>query len=164
MDKLIHSPEFWVAIGFVILIGVMAWLKVGKMIGSALDARADKIKSSLDEAAELREEAQHVLAEYQRKQRDAVKEMEEMLVRARDESKHLAEEAAQNLGRAMERREEMARDKIAQAEAEALQEVREIAVDVALAAARKLITDGLDEARAGQLFDAAIAELPDKVH
>ncbi len=164
MDKLIHSPEFWVAIGFVILIGVMAWLKVGKMIGSALDARADKIKASLDEAAELREEAQHVLAEYQRKQRDAVKEMEEMLVRARDESKHLAEEAAQNLGRAMERREEMARDKIAQAEAEALQEVREIAVDVALAAARKLITDGLDEARAGQLFDAAIAELPDKVH
>lgn len=164
MDKLIHSPEFWVAIGFVILIGVMAWLKVGTMIGSALDARADKIKASLDEAAELREEAQHVLAEYQRKQRDAVKEMEEMLVRARDESKHLAEEAAQNLGRAMERREEMARDKIAQAEAEALQEVREIAVDVALAAARKLITDGLDEARAGQLFDAAIAELPDKVH
>jgi len=164
MDKLIHSPEFWVAIGFIILIGVMAWLKVGKMIGSALDARADKIKASLDEAAELREEAQHVLAEYQRKQRDAVKEMEEMLVRARDESKHLAEEAAQNLGRAMERREEMARDKIAQAEAEALQEVREIAVDVALAAARKLITDGLDEARAGQLFDAAIAELPDKVH
>ncbi len=64
----------------------------------------------------------------------------------------------------MERREEMARDKIVQAEAEALQEVREIAVDVALAAARKLITDGLDEARAGQLFDAAIAELPDKVH
>ncbi|MEE2968798.1 MAG: F0F1 ATP synthase subunit B [Pseudomonadota bacterium] len=164
MDKLIHSPEFWVAIGFVILIGVMAWLKVGKMIGSALDARADKIKASLDEAAELREEAQHVLAEYQRKQRDAIKEMEEMLVRARDESKHLAEEAAQNLGRAMERREEMARDKIAQAEAEALQEVREIAVDVALAAARKLITDGLDEARAGQLLDAAIAELPDKVH
>ena len=164
MDKLIHSPEFWVAIGFVILIGVMAWLKVGKMIGSALDARADKIKASLDEAAELREEAQHVLAEYQRKQRDAIKEMEEMLVRARDESKHFVEEAAQNLGRAMERREEMARDKIAQAEAEALQEVREIAVDVALAAARKLITDGLDEARAGQLLDAAIAELPDKVH
>ena len=164
MDKLIHSPEFWVAIGFIILIGVMAWLKVGKMIGSALDARADKIKASLDEAAELREEAQHVLAEYQRKQRDAIKEMEEMLVRARDESKHLAEEAVQNLGRALERREEMARDKIAQAEAEALQEVREIAVDVALAAARKLITDGLDEARAGQLFDAAIAELPDKVH
>ncbi len=164
MDKLIHSPEFWVAIGFVILIGVMAWLKIGKMIGSALDARADKIKSSLDEAAELREEAQHVLAEYQRKQRDAIKEMEEMLVRARDESKHLAEEAAQNLDRAMERREEMARDKIVQAEAEALQEVREIAVDVALAAARKLITDGLDEAHAGQLFDAAIAELPDKVH
>lgn len=164
MDKLIHSPEFWVAIGFVILIGVMAWLKVGKMIGSALDARADKIKASLDEAAELREEAQHVLAEYQRKQRDAIKEMEEMLVRARDESKHFVEEAAQNLGRAMDRREEMARDKIAQAEAEALQEVREIAVDVALAAARKLITDGLDEARAGQLLDAAIAELPDKVH
>jgi F-type H+-transporting ATPase subunit b len=164
MDKLIHSPEFWVAIGFVILIGVMGWLKVGKMIGSALDARAAKIKATLDEAAELREEAQQVLAEYQRKQRDAVKEMEETLARARDEAKHLAEEAAENLERIMVRREEMARDKIAQAEDEAIQEVREIAVDVALAAAQKLITDGLDEARAGRLVNAAIAELPDKVH
>lgn len=164
MDSLIQSPEFWVAIGFVILIGVMAWLKVGNMIGSALDARAAKIKANLDEAAELREEAQHLLAEYQRKQRDAIKEMEEMLARARDEAKHLADEAAQNLEAAMARREEMARDKIAQAEAEAIREVREIAIDVALAAAQKLITDGLNEARANQLLDAAIAELPDKVH
>jgi F-type H+-transporting ATPase subunit b len=164
LDNLIQSPEFWVAVGFVILIGTLAWLKIGQMIGGALDARSDKIKARLDEATALREDAQHLLAEYQRKQRDAVKEMEDMLARAREEAKHLAVEAAEALERTMERREEMARDKIAQAEAEALQQVREIAVDVALAAAQKLITDGLDEARASRLLDQAIAELPDKMH
>lgn len=163
MDQLINSPEFWVAIGFVILIGGL-YKAAGKAIGGALDARAEKIKTSLDEAAQLREEAQHLLAEYQRKQRDAVKEMEEMLARARDEAKHLADEAAQNLEATLARREEMARDKIAQAEAEAIREVRDIAIEVALAAAQKLITDGLDEAKANQLLDTAIAELPGKVH
>ena len=133
-------------------------------MGGAPDALAAKVKTSLDEATQLREEAQHLLAEYQRKQRDAVKEMEEMLVRARDEAKHLAEEAQQNLEATLARREEMARDKIAQAEAEAIREVRDVAIDVALAAARKMITDGLDETRANQLLDAAIAELPGKVH
>ena len=163
MDQLINSPEFWVAIGFVILIGGL-YKPAGKAIGSALDARAEKIKTSLDEAAQLREEAQHLLAEYQRKQRDAVKELEEMLARARDEAKHLADEAAQNLEATLARREEMARDKIAQAEAEAIREVRDVAIEVALAAAQKLITDGLDEALANQLLDTAIAELPGKVH
>lgn len=163
MGNLLQSPEFWVAIGFIILVGGL-YKPAGKAIGGALDGRAAKIKSSLDEAAELREEAQHLLAEYQRKQRDAVKELEEILARAREEAKHLAEEAEKNLERSMARREEMARDKIAMAEAEALQQVRELAIDVALTAARKLITDNLDDTRANQLIDTAIAELPGKVH
>jgi F-type H+-transporting ATPase subunit b len=163
MGQILQSPEFWVAIGFIILMGGL-FKPAGKAIGAALDGRAAKIKATLDEAAQLREEAQHLLAEYQRKQRDAVKELEEILARAREEAEHQAREATENLERTLARREEMAREKIAMAEAEALQEVREIAIDVALAAAQKLITDHLDETRANQLIDTAIAELPNKVH
>lgn len=163
MGNLLQQPEFWVAVAFVILMGAL-YKPAGKAIGGALDARSDKIKASLDEARQLREEAQHVLAQYQRKQRDAIKEMEDMLARARDEARHLADEAAEALERTLERREQMAREKIALAEADAIREVREVAIDVAIAAAQKLITDRLDAPRADKLIDAAIAELPGKVH
>ena len=101
---------------------------------------------------------------YQRKQRDAVRETEEMLAKAKDEATRLAAEAAANLEIALARREEMAHQKIARAEAEALRQVREIAVDVAVAAARELIADKLDDGSRAALVDAAIAELPEKLH
>ncbi len=87
-----------------------------------------------------------------------------MLSKAKEESERLAAEAAANLEITLRRREEMAQAKIARAEAEALQQVREIAVDVAVAAARKLIADKLDDDRRSTLVDAAITELPDKLH
>jgi F-type H+-transporting ATPase subunit b len=160
---MLESAEFWVTVGFVLLVGGI-YRPTAKAIGAMLDARAEKIRSTLDEAAQLREEAQSLLAEYQRKQRQALKETEEMLERAHDEARHLAEEAAENLDRMMERRAEMAREKIAQAEAEAVREVREIAIDVALAAARKLISDGMNPDQSAALVEAAITELPEKIH
>lgn len=163
MGELLHSPEFWVAVGFVILVVAIA-RPIGRAFASMLDSRSANIKETLDEAAKLREEAQHLLAEHQRKQRDAVRETEEMLTKAKEEAERLAAEAAANLETALKRREEMAREKIARAEAEALQQVREIAVDVAVAATRDLIAGKLDEDRKQALVDEAIAELPDKLH
>jgi F-type H+-transporting ATPase subunit b len=163
MGAILHSPEFWVAVGFVILVVAIA-KPVGRAFGSMLDARSGRIKETLDEATRLREEAQHLLAEHQRKQRDAVRETEEMLARAKEEAERLAAEAVDNLEVALKRREEMAHDKIARAEAEALQQVRETAVDVAVAATRKLIADKLDQGRRDALVDEAISELPDKLH
>ena len=163
MGALLQSPEFWVAIGFVILMAAIA-KPAGRAFAAMLDARASRIKQTLDEATELREEAQHLLAEHQRKQRDAMRETEEMLAKAKNEAERLAAEAAANMEVALARREEMAHDKIARAEAEALQQVREIAVDVAVAATRELIADKLDDDRKRALVDAAIDELPDKLH
>lgn len=160
---MLHTPEFWVAVGFVLLV-VSIFRPVARAIGSALDARADRIKATLDEAARLREEAQHLLAEYQRKQRDAAKEADEMIAKAREEGERLAAEATTNLETALTRREALAIDKIAQAEADALREVREVAVEAAIGATRQLIAEKLDAGRANSLVDDAIAELPDKLH
>ncbi len=163
MGALLNSPEFWVAVGFVILMAAIA-KPIGKAFAAMLDARSERIRATLDEATQLREEAQHLLVEHQRKQRNAVQETEDMLSKAKEESERLAAEAAANLEITLRRREEMAHEKIARAEAEALQQVREIAVDVAVAAARKLIADKLDDDRRSTLVDAAITELPDKLH
>ncbi len=160
---MLQSAEFWVAVGTVIFVAGI-YRPVARAMGSALDARAAKIKATLDEAAKLCEDAQHLLAEYQRRQRDAVKETEEMLDRAREEAERLAAEAAAGLEAAIKRREQLARDKIAGAEAEALRQVRETAVDVAIAATRRLITERLDESRAGALIDSAVSELPRSLH
>ena len=120
------DPTLWVAVGFVIFVATVLWLKVAKKITDALDGRADAIRKSIDEAASLREEAQQLLAEYQRKQRDAVKETEEMVAHAREEAARLAKEGAKKLEETLKRRELLAVEKIAQAEADAIREVRAI--------------------------------------
>jgi len=159
----LHTPEFWVAVGFIIL--VLAISKQGwHAIRSGLDARAGRISASLDEATRLRDEAQHLLAEYQRKQRSAAKEIDDLLAAARAEAERSGVNAREALEALVKRREQLAIDKIAQAEAEAVQAVRNTAVDVAIAATRRLLGDKLDAATASALVDNAIAELPQKLH
>jgi len=157
------TPEFWVAIGFVVLIAAIA-RPAFRTVAGGLDARAERIRSSLDEAAQLREEAQHLLAEYQRKQRDASKEIDKLLASARAEAERSSENARTALEESLKRREQLATDKIAQAEADALQAVRNTAVDVAIAATRNLLASKLDSATNAGLIDNAIAELPQKLH
>lgn len=159
-----QDPTFWTAVGFTILLALLIWKRVDRLITSGLDARAERIRATLDEALKLREEAQHLLAEYQRKQRDAVKETEETVARARTEAARVADKAKADLETAIERRGQMAIDKIAQAEADALRQVREVSVDLAIAAARALIAEKLDKKSREKLIDEAISELPDKLH
>jgi F-type H+-transporting ATPase subunit b len=118
----------------------------------------------LDEAEKLREDAQSLLAEYQRKQHAAAEEAEGIVAQAKVESKRIHEQAEADLEQALKRREQQALERIAQAEAEALTAVRNQAVDLALAASRRLLADNLDEARAARLVDEAIKVLPDKLH
>ena len=153
------SPEFWVAVGFVILVAGIA-RPVARAVTSALDARGERIKTALDEARVLREEAQHLLAEYQRKQRDAAREAELTIERARVEAGRIEAEASADLDRTLARRETLAREKIAQAEADTVRELRDVAIDVAIAAAGRVIADHLDRDRADALIDEAVAALP----
>ena len=158
-----QTPEFWVAIGFLMLVALIA-KPAWKVITNSLDSRSEKIKTTLDEAASLREEVQHLLADYQRKQRDVAREVDGMLANALAEAEHSSKEASEELSEALRRREGLAMDKISQAEAEAMQAVRNTAIDVAISATQRILRDQLNEAAAAKLVDSAIAELPDKLH
>ena len=157
------EPEFWVLIAFVILIAG-AGRPVFRIIAAALDDRSERIKGQIEEATRLREEAQELLASYERRQADAEGEAEAMLARAREEAQRMGERAAEDLERAVARRRQQAIDRIDQAEAKALAEVRLAAVDVALEAARRLLAEKVSGAKADELIDDAIKELPEKLH
>ncbi len=154
-----RQAEFWVLIAFVIAFGYLAW-KTQPMIIGALDRRAAKIKTDLDEAERLREDAQRALAEYQLKQRDALKEAEAITALARAEAEHAAAAAERELIASLDRRRRMAADRIALEEAKALAAVRDEAVTVAMAAVRRVLGETLDPDRRARLTDDAISALP----
>jgi F-type H+-transporting ATPase subunit b len=163
LNELFRDPEFWVAIAFVIAVGLVLW-KSAPMIAKSLDDRAAKIKAELDEAQRLREDAQRTLAEFQRKQRDAFKEAEQIAALAKSEAERAAAQAARDLEAALQRRQTQALEKIALAEAKATTEIRNITVDVAIAAVRRVLAEQLDQQRKSRLIDDAIAELPKLLH
>ena len=162
--ELLHDPEFWVAVAFVFVVVVVGGRMLRPQIAKALDDRAARIKTELDEAQALRDEAQRTLAEYQRKQRDALKEAEAIVAHAKAEAERIGKQAALDLEAALERRTRQAEEKIAQEQAKALAEVRGAAVDVAIAAARQIIAQQLDAQAGGALIDQAIAALPQQLH
>jgi len=163
MPEIVNDPEFWVAVAFVIAVSIMLW-KGSASVAAMLDGRAAKIREDLAEAARLHDEAKKTLAEYQRRQREALDEAKLIAVRAKEEAEQLAAEAAQELEIALKRREQLAHDRIAQAETAALAEVRGVAVDVAIAATRQLILQSLDQQSGAALIDDAIKVLPQKLH
>ena len=157
-----QQPEIWLLVAFAIFVGLMArpvWTK----ITGGLDGRAGRIRAELDEARQLREEAQAALAKYQRKQRDAAKEAEEILRHAEQEAKRLTADAEAALEATLARREALARDRIAQSQARAIEAVRDEAVEVALAATQALIIEHMDTAKGAELLDAAVKDLPGKL-
>ena len=124
-----HNPEFWVMIAFFCFIGLLMYMKVPGQITKALDDRADAIRKELDEARRLREEAQQLLADYQKKAREAEAEAKAIIDQARVEAEGLARETRKTLAENLERRTKQAEEKIARAEAQAVGEVRAAAVE-----------------------------------
>lgn len=161
---MMHDPAFWVAIAFFGFIGVAIYFKLPGMITKILDERAKKIRNELDEAQRLREEAQALFAEYQRKTRNAAQEAEDIVTHAQAEAKRHAEQASKDLADMMERRTIQAEQKIAQAEAQAVQDVRTAAVDLAVNAARRVMQEELAEDKSDALVDDAIGDLRTKLH
>ena len=161
---MLATPEFWVLVSFVLFIGLLVYLKVPGKVGTLLDERADRIAKELDEARKLREEAQGLLADYERRRRDADKEAEAIIAQAREEAEIFATETRQKLGETIERRGRMAEEKIAQAEAYAIKEVQAAAADIAIAAATRIIMQEVQGAKADQLVDDSIASLKSKLH
>jgi F-type H+-transporting ATPase subunit b len=161
--SLLAKPEFWVAVSFVAFF-VVVWKPLRATILGGLDSRAERIRKELDDAQRLREEAQTLLADFQRKQRDALQEADAIIARAKAEAERLQREAAARLEAELGRREVQALQRIALAEQAAAQEVRAAAVDVALAATRRLLEERLDSGAQARLIDEAIRELPGKLN
>ena len=161
---LLQNPTFWVGVSFVMFVALLIKLKVPGMIGAGLDKRAEGISKQLDDARTLKEEAKALLAQFERKQRDARQEAEDMLAQAKSDSELFAKEAEANLDALVDRRKKAAEEKISQAEAAAVGEVRGVAVQVAVAAARKLMEDGVKGDKADSLVDDAIKQLDKQLH
>jgi F-type H+-transporting ATPase subunit b len=161
--QFIFEAEFWVLVAFVIAIAFLVYKAKG-MVTGGLDARAAKIKSEIDEARKLRDEAQTRLAEFQRKQRDALQEAEAIIAQAKAEAERLAAQGVKDLEAAIERRRRLATEKIALEQQKAVADLRNAAVDVAVAALRRVLAEDLDPARKSALIDDAIAALPPTLH
>ena len=157
------DPTFWVLVAFVIFVAVIGKMVAGKAAG-ALDARGEKIGNDLEEAEQLRIQAQELLATYERKQRDAAEEVEAIVGQAREEAARMTAQAALDLEQSLVRRERQAMERIAQAEAKAASQVRALVADTALDAARLLVAEHLSGAKANAMIAAATKELPTKLH
>jgi F-type H+-transporting ATPase subunit b len=151
---ILADAEFWVAVAFVLFIGVLIKAGAHRLIIEGLDGRAARIKGELDEARRVRDEAEALLAEYKRKRGEADREAEAIVTAARDEAERLAAEAKTKVEEFVARRTRMAETKIAQAEAQAVADVRAAAADAAVAAAEKI----LSETAKGKVGDDLIAQ------
>jgi len=159
---LFADPEFWVLLA-VVLFAIVVWKPARRAVIGTLDERAMRIQGELEEARKLRDEAEQLLADYRQKEREAAADAQAIIAHARDEAERIAAQSARDLQQSLERRQRLAEERIAQAEAKALDEIRAAAVDVAIAAAREVIVSQLDERRGAAMLDAAIAALPQRL-
>lgn len=164
MIDLLKEPEAWVAIAFLIFIGILLRIGVPGLLFKALDDRSVRIKSELDEALRLRKEAEEVLAEYKRRQDEAEKTAESIIQNAGIEAERLAAEAQSKVEEFIARRTKMAESKIAQAETQAMADVRAAAADVAVAAAEVILSSTTKGAAAESLLSQGIADLKTKLN
>jgi len=161
---MLNEPEFWVAVAFVIFIGVLAYVGAFQKLIEALDQRSARIKDELDEARRLRDEAQQLLAEYQRKQSEAEREAEAIIAEAKAEAERIAGEAGGKMEDYVARRTKLAETKIGQAEVQALADVRAAAADAAIAAAEKILRQTAKGRVADDLIAQGIADVKTKLN
>ena len=152
------TPDISVAIAFVIFVVLVAW-KGTKKLTAGLDQRAEAIRKQLDETQNLREEAQAALASYQRQQRDALAEADEIVAQAKADAERLKVQAENVLTATIKRREEQAVERIAQAEATAIKDVRDQAIELAIGVATKIITEKMTKTVQNELVKDASEDL-----
>jgi F-type H+-transporting ATPase subunit b len=158
------NTDFVVLIAFLLFVGVLVYFGVPRRVTAMLDKRADGIRTDLDEARTLREEAQTLLASYERKQAEVKEQAERIVAHARDESRLAAEEAKKSLAETIERRVKGAEDQIASARAAAVREVRDRATRVAIAAAAEVVGAQMDPDRASKLIDESIHTVAERLN
>lgn len=160
----LNNTDFVVTIGFILFVGILVYAKVPGKVTAMLDARAQRIQTELNDARALREEAQSLLASYERKQKEVADQAAAIVAAARHEAEDALKLAKEDLAASMDRRLKAATDQIASAENAAVREVKDRAVTVAVQAAAKVIADKMDAAKSGKMIDDAIATVGAKLH
>ncbi|AXI53420.1 ATP F0F1 synthase subunit B [Sulfitobacter sp. JL08] len=160
----LKNTNFIVLIAFILFFAVLYYFKVPSLIAGMLDKRATGIESELEEARSLREEAQTLLASYERKQKEVQEQASRIVSAAKEEANVAAEQAKADLAKSITRRLAAAEDQIESAKTAAIRDVRDQAVVVAVAAARDVIAKQMTAAEGNALIDAAIAEVEAKLH
>ncbi|MBV6633622.1 MAG: F0F1 ATP synthase subunit B [Alphaproteobacteria bacterium] len=161
--ELFSDSKFWVAVAFVIFVALV-YKKVTQTVTKALDDRADNVRAQIDEAQRLREEAQAMLAQYQRQQRDAEKTAKELVENAKKQADALIKQAQVDAEAAAERQKQLAESRIAQMEQQAVAEVRSVAAEVAVQATRDLIEKSMDASKSSSLLQDSIDQLPSRIN
>ena len=164
MAEFFANPHSWVGIGICIFFGILIWKKVPQAIMGMLDSRAVAISKELNDAKQLREEAAALLDRYKKKQAEAEKEASAILDEAHAEAKRFAAEARAALEVQIERRAKVAEERIAQAESQAIAEMRVLAAETAVKAAEALIMERMSEKLSGELIQSALKEIPGKLN
>jgi len=162
--SLLNDSHFVVGLSFFLFFGLLAYLGVHKLLMAKLDERSDRIREELDEVRRLREEAQATFAEFERMQREVQGQADEIVAHAKVEAEQAAKIAMADLAASIERRLKSADEQIDMAEANAVREVRDRAVQVAVAAAAEVITSGLTADKADALIDNAIKSVGERLH
>jgi F-type H+-transporting ATPase subunit b len=164
MAELVQDSTFWVAVALLIFLIVIVYLGIPGMVTKMLDARADGIRSELDQARKLRQEAEATLKQYDAKRVEAEKQAQDIVANAKAEAERIAAEANAQLQAQIERKTKAAEQKIAQAETAALAEVRAAAAAAAVQAAEAVLKGQMTEAKGDTLIDTAIRDLRAKLH
>jgi F-type H+-transporting ATPase subunit b len=160
----IYEAEFWVAVAFVVLLAIFWKLGVHRTAVAALDDRASRIKSELDEALRLREEAKNLLADAERRRRDAEQEGDAIIAGARGDAERVAAEARTKAEEFVARRTKMAETRIAQAEQQAIADVRAAAAEAAVAAAERVLRDTVTGKVADDLIGKGVSEIKSRLN
>ncbi|WP_213686257.1 ATP F0F1 synthase subunit B [Roseicyclus sp.] len=164
LNPSLGNSDFVVLIGFVLFLAILFYFNVPAMLMGMLDKRAEGIKAELDEARALREEAQSILANYERQSREVADQAERIIAQAKADAEAAAVEARAALERSIARRVKSAEDQIQSAEDKAVRSVRDRAVEVAIAAAAETIAQQMAAADANKMIDNAIGEVERRLH
>jgi len=160
----LRNTDFVVLLAFLTFVAVLVYFKVPGLLGGMLDKRADTIQSELDEARALREEAQSLLASYERKQRDVQAQADRIVEQAKKDAEAASEQARKDLKLSLARRMQAAEEQIAQAQASAVRDVRDQAVVISVAAARDIMARDVSGDAAATMIDASIEEVAERLH
>jgi len=160
----LYNTDMVVLIAFIIFVGILVYFKVPPKIMGLLDNRADTIRSELDEARRLREEALELHASFERKRTEVKEEAARIVEKAKSDAQYAADQAKADIEASIARRMKAAEDKIASAEASAIRDVRNAAVSIAVAAAGDVMAKQMDAERSNALIDKALATAKERLH